>query len=390
MKLTFIIDKLINAGTQRHLFFLAESLHRMNHKVSIICLEEKGPLALELEEQGISVEAFHTGPIYSLGSIIRFWGLVLLLRRSKPDIVQTFLFKANIMGAFASRLAGIPLVFTSRRSMGYDFKPSHYKILRIVEALSSGITVNSRAIKRATCIREKQPAHRIHLIYNGVKDHVRDVTIKRQLKNRLSLPQTSLIIGVVANVRPVKGYETFIRAMKVIYQYYPKLYVLIIGDTSGNREYYQNLLKLMGREMLPRVRFMNGVSNPQHLLDAVDIAVLPSNSEGFSNTLLEYMAAGKPIVSTGVGGNAEAVTHQETGLLVSPKEPAAMAKEIVRLIEDPCFARSLGKAAQKRALQQFSLDTMTNGYMELYHQALAGSLKQKHNTVTKQLRRGLS
>ncbi len=379
MNIVYIIDRLFDAGTQRHLCQLAGGIHKMGHRVHIVCLEDEGPQARQLREQGIRVTAMHTAAIYTPDSLKKLFVLVRLLRAERPDIVQTFLLKANLMGTVAAHLARVPVVLSTRRSLGYDFKPSHYFMLKLLDGFVAATLTNSDAIRETTIDKEGISPRKLFTIHNGIDGRAFARKENSLLKRQLNIPVDTVVIGTVANIRPVKGYQYLFLSLAQIVKKHPNTLCLVVGNVDNHRAYFEDLEALAERLGLrSNIRFLHGWKDIPGILSLVDIAVLPSISEGFSNTLLEYMAARKPIVATRVGGNPEAVVHGHSGLLVPPKNADKMARAILRLMGNAKLARTIAVNAEARVATHFSLKSMLERHRQFYERRL-NSVRIKTN-----------
>jgi glycosyltransferase involved in cell wall biosynthesis len=179
------------------------------------------------------------------------------------------------------------------------------------------------------------------------------------VRERLGIrPPAGRLVTTVGNIRKVKGLDVLIRAAAHVCARIPDVKFVVVGGIS-ERAYYNELLQMIENLGLgDKFKFLGHQSDVFPLLCASDVFVLPSRSEGFSNALLEGMAAGVPCVTTRVGGNAEAVQDGETGFLVEAEDATAMADRIWRLIEDPRQAQQMGHAGRKRVSDDFSLQSM--------------------------------
>ncbi|MBF0236256.1 MAG: glycosyltransferase [SAR324 cluster bacterium] len=367
MKIIYIIDRLFPAGTQHHVCQLALGMNQAGHKVRILCLEDEGPLADSLRQAGITVTAFHTPAVYHPRSIIKLWTLSQNIRAFGPDVVQTFLLKAHLMGTIAARMAGVPVIMSSRRSMGYDFQRHHYLALRLMDRWISGTVVNSRAIEHHTQNAEGMSDNKLHVVYNGVDMDRFSPASTKSAHIIPTLPEDAFVVGVVANIRPVKGYEYLIGAAEKISSRFPDIHFLVVGNTGNHDSYHQQLLQqIETAHLTDRFHWIHDCSDSSNILQVMDIAVLPSVSEGFSNTILEYMASAKPVVATLVGGNAEAIESGINGLLVTPKDPEALADAISYLYLNPESRKQMALNGWKRTRETFSLQAMVQKYEQIY------------------------
>jgi glycosyltransferase involved in cell wall biosynthesis len=174
-------------------------------------------------------------------------------------------------------------------------------------------------------------------------------------------------VGMVANLRPVKGPDVFLRAAAIVAGRLPSARFLIAGagDDPSARQFIREC------RIGDRCELRGTVRDVPAFLGELDVAVLASHSEGMSNALLEYMAAARPIVATAVGGNVELVEDGVEGLLVPPGDPSARADAVTRLLADPGLASRLGVAARQRARTRYSREAMIRRYEDLYHQLCA-------------------
>lgn len=371
MKIIYVLDSLINAGVQHHVYRLALGLADKN-TIKIICLEKKGLLATQLEDQGIEVVEMDTQAVYKLDSILKIFKLAKLFKNWQPDVVQTFLFKANIMGVIAAWLAGVKVILSGRTNMGYATKTSHYIALKLLDFLTTGTVICSKAIMKNTAKKGKIPWKKLFLIYNGVDPAVFSISKNNQLKSELGIPVNKKIVGIVANIRPVKGYDFFTSAAEKVLKQHPNTHFLVIGNVHDNIDYYNKIKRqIVDNNMLHNFTFLHSCKIIPDVLQIMDITVLSSLSEGFSITLLEYMAAEKPIVVTDVGGNGEAIVSNQSGVLVRSANDHLLSEAIINIINDPQLGNKLAKNARKRVVEKFSLDVIFKEHIKLYQQLLS-------------------
>lgn len=207
------------------------------------------------------------------------------------------------------------------------------------------------------------PRHRIRVIRNGV-DIARFATIDRdEARHALALQPHELAIGSVGRFQPVKDHRNLLRASAALSRRgVPHLVLLAgIGPLQADLEREASELGISGQ-----VRFLGHRPDVERVLAAFDVFTLPSKSEGLSNTILEAMAAGQPVVATDVGGASELVIDGQTGLLVPPEDSDALAAAVATLAADPGRRRRMGEAGQQRARNEFSLDRMVASYETLY------------------------
>jgi L-malate glycosyltransferase len=206
---------------------------------------------------------------------------------------------------------------------------------------------------------------RVQTIYNGLS--LSDWSLKpRPIKD----PGEALVT-TVGHIRRVKGHDVFIKAAGLIAPRFPGVSFSIAGDVL-EPEYFGELVALVKElNLAGRFRFDGGVSNLREHLSGADIFVLPSRSEGFSNAIVEAMAASLPAVVTNVGGNAEAVDDEETGFVVPSDDPDALADAIVKLLSDPAKAKEMGAAGKRVAGEKFTIEAMIDQTTAAYNRLRA-------------------
>jgi L-malate glycosyltransferase len=218
---------------------------------------------------------------------------------------------------------------------------------------------------------EGLPARRIAVVPNFVDAGAFEPPAdeeRRALMSALGLRGDAPTIGVVANLHPVKDHASLLRATASLRQQWPDLQVIFIGD-GERRSALEGLASELG--IRDQVIFAGRRSNQPNLHHLFDISVLCSTSEGLPNSILEAMAAGKPVVATSVGAIPDAVVHGETGILVPPSAPADLAAALSALLADPAKSRAMGLAGQRRARETFSPEGALSSLARLYESLVA-------------------
>jgi glycosyltransferase involved in cell wall biosynthesis len=253
--------------------------------------------------------------------------------------------------------------------MGHWKKPWDRWLLRIYQRLIIDATVTNCEACRQSVINQ-QGAHpeSVVVIENGI-DADRFLECDSGATQNTAGGRPSPRVGIVAGLRPVKNVDLFLRAAKLVASDIPGARFDIAGDGPLRRE-LQSLATELG--LRGQVTFHGNVVQVPEFLSTLDVAVLCSSAEGQANSLLEYMAAGRPIVATRVGGNVELIQDERTGLLTEPHDAPALARAIVRLLKDGGLARRLGTAAQCRARQQNSHQVKASRYQQFYRDLLQG------------------
>ncbi|MBI5836656.1 MAG: glycosyltransferase family 4 protein [Candidatus Eisenbacteria bacterium] len=224
---------------------------------------------------------------------------------------------------------------------------------------------NSEAVREAAIRAEDLPRERTVVLYNGIRTSPAPAEGWRP---RHGVPADAPVVVCVSGMRPVKGVDAFVRAFALAARAVPGARAVLVGDGPG-RPALEALVERLG--LRERVHFDGWREDVRGLLAECQVAALASLSEGFSNALLEYMAAGLPSVVTRVGGNAEALRDGEDGILVEPGDGEALAAALTRLLQDGPLRLRMGQSAARRARERFDRDVMLDGMARILEEAIA-------------------
>jgi len=364
-RVTIVTSRLDVGGTERHLTRILPPLRQRGIEIALYLMERGGALEAELVAQGVPIE----GPERRR---LLHWPratlqLARFLRRERPDIVHFFLPRPYVYGSLAAELAGHRRRIMSRRSLT-DYQAA-YPLLggleRFLHRRTLGVIGNSQAVVEQL-VAEVADARKVALVHSGV-DLPAPMTAAEYARVRQSLEISSdaIVIAVVANLVAYKGHRDLIEALGRVQHELPKpWYLLVIGRDDG----IGTDLKRRASELniSANILWLGERSDAGSLLAASNVFALPSHQEGFSNALIEAMAASVAPVATAVGGNVDAVLDNETGLLVPPHDPAGLAVAISQLAKDQTLRRRLADAARRRIRQRFSLAACVERYEKLY------------------------
>jgi len=291
------------------------------------------------------------------------WRLYRLLRRERPTILHTWMFHANVPGRLLGRLAGVPIIISSERTMGQEGR-WRYRLNRITAPLTDRVVCVSQQVADFVVQEVGIPQCKVVVIPNGIDlRNFKYLPAKRQARAALGLPYELALIGTVARLNPVKRLDVLLQALASV----NGVCAVIIGD-GPERARLEALRKQLG--LVERVRFVGQQSNVPEWLAAMDLFVLPSDWEGMSNALLEAMAVGLPVVATAVGGTPEVVVDGVTGLLVPPRDPEALAEAIIALLQDRERAEAMGRTGQERVERYFTVERMVQKTEALYEELI--------------------
>ncbi len=370
IRIAHCIDNLAVGGTELNLVRTAERLDPSRFELFIICLRENGALSARCSAAGLRVVRFPIANLYGLGAVRQGARLARFLSNNRIQIVHSHDMHTNVFATAWARAAGTPVIIASRR-WWRSLLPRRYRIANTLAfRLAHCIVANSPAVASSLGTEDRVPRQRVAVVPNFVDDAAftpPSLDDRAVILRDLGVPADALIVGVIANLSPVKDHGTLLRAVARLAPRWPQLHVVLVGDGEC-RASLESLAR--GLELGHRIHFAGrrpNQPNPHHLLD---ISVLCSLSEGFPNSIIEAMAAGKPVVATSVGGVADAVEHGRTGLLVPPSDPEQLAAAIESLLIDPSRRRVLGEAGQDRARARYGATTVLRSLEALYGRLL--------------------
>jgi len=371
----FLVDSFEIGGTETQAIELALRLDPARYAVTLACLKMRGPLMAKLDGSTVSVIEWNAGGgVNSPRGIYQIFRLSRFLRHAHFDIVHAHDLWSNLIAIPAARLARTPVIISSRRDLAHLawYTPRRRKILRYLQSLSSAVLVNSGQIRDQLVHEDGFRPELLRVVHNGIDvDHFRRLTPQRgQLFP--GLDNCTLIVSTGNMHTDVKGHPTLIEAARIICGKFPQVKFVLIGDGKKRAEFESKVSEL---GLQPNFLFLGSRQNVSEILACCDIAVLPSKAEGFSNALLEYMAAGLPTIATDVGGNPEVIENGVNGLLVKPGDPSALADAISSLLENPHLASQLGTAGRERVRRHFDFAQLTSNVDALYTELLEARLQ---------------
>ena len=362
-----ILHRLDRAGAEVLAAALARDL-RGRFGFVFLCLDGLGELAEDLGEDGFVVEALGRQPGLDRALARRLRGR---LAHHRVDLIHAhqytpFFYSAMARGIFTRHLPGARVLFTEHGRHVPDTTSLKRRLAnKALLKKTDRVTAVSRFVKDALIKNEGLPADRIDVVYNGIAPGIEPSEEARNAaREQLSIVDDRPVVMQVARFHPVKDHATALRAWSIVQAQMPTALLVLVGDgpERGNLEALTEQLGLQDA-----VQFTGPVNNARQLIPAADLCMLSSLSEGLSVTLLEAMAAGKPVVATDVGGNPEAVFNGETGLLAPSRDPEALAGCILQLLPNaPYTARTLGQAGRERLLTRFTAERMHTEYAKHY------------------------
>ena len=338
-------------GQEKLLVEVARHADRARFELCVVSLGSRGPLAEDIEAHSLPVIALNEPAGLRPGLVLR---LARLFRRWGIDVVHTHDVRPLVYGALAARLARVPGVVHTRHGQDTRITPRQHALVRLAARLTDRFVCVSEDSARLT-IQQGIAAAKVRAIINGI-----DVE-----RFAYTGPKPAGPVVTIARLSPEKDVANLIRAAAVVAGADPAFRLEIAGAGPCQSD-LEKLIDSLG--LKERVRLLGQVRDVRALLGRASLFVLPSLSEGISLTLMEGMARGLPVVATRVGGNPEVVTDGETGLLVPPRNPDALADAVLSLLRDPERCRRMGEAGRRRVERVFDVRRMVAEYEEFYRE----------------------
>jgi len=374
----FIIGSLEVGGAERHLSQVLPALKNMGFLIKVHVLSDKAPLKPIFDTAGIEVYLGQNHdwlprtlrkPIRLIISLTR---LTVNFLKNRKAIRHVFLPEAYLLTAVAARLTFFsgPLIMSRRSLNDYQQRrPILGMLERLMHRFTTAALGNSKAVVQQL-YEEGFTSNNTSLVYNGIDLWpFQNLLTKQELRDNLSINQDALVFIIVANLIPYKGHLDLLNALEKIHSQLPKSWKLLcVGNDNGILSQLKEHSQMLG--INNHVEFLGKRSDTPQLLAAADIGILCSHEEGFSNAILEGMAAGLPMVVTNVGGNAEAVEDMQTGLVVKAQDPESLGSALLSMALAPELRTRFGQAGKERIAQHFTLQQCAQNYADFYDSIL--------------------
>ncbi len=360
LKVLQLIPTLDRSGAEKQMAILAAGLPKDRFQVEVAALTRLGPLEAELRAAGVRVtligKHLKIDP-FALGRLTRF------LKRGKFDIVQTWIFAANVYGRIAAHLAKVPVVITAEMAVDLWKSPNHFRIDRKLASWTDRVVGNSQAVSDFYQDKVGLPADKLVVIPSGIGDEEPPSIDRAKVRATLGAAPDTPVAIFVGRLAPQKAVGDLLKTLDLLQHVMPKLQTWIVGD-GPLREQLQSTSIAYNLKGL--AHFLGHRDDVPTLLEAADLLVLPSLYEGLPNVILEAMRFRKPVVATAAPGTTEVVVDGVTGRLVPLGDPPAMAQAMREILEDPNLASRLGLAGRARVESLFSAQVMIDRFAALY------------------------
>jgi L-malate glycosyltransferase len=378
-----MVDRFQQGGSERQTVQLTRLLVESGrYRVHIACLKDTGPLRVELDVIGFRhVPSFPLTSFYDRNAQFQLRRFVRFLREREIDLIHTHDFYTNIFGMAGAALARVPARIASRRETDGIRSRAQRFIERRSYSLADAIVANAEAV-RTQLVKEGIAPEKIVTVYNGLDlARLTPRMLPHEARRVLGLPseEDCRLVTIVANMfHAMKDQATFLRAARRVSEAVPGTAFALAGE-GQQLESLRALSRQLGIER--NTFFLGRCSHVPELLSITDVCVLSScGVEGFSNSILEYMAAGCPVVATEIGGAREAVVHGETGYIVGAGDDERMANHIIELLRNPDRAKEMGGRGKKIVEERFSCASQLEQTRNLYERLFSNKTIAKHTS----------
>lgn len=360
IRVLFLIPTLDRSGAEKQLTLLASGLPREEFEVEVVALTRSGPYADELARHGVTVTVI--GKRWKFDPFA-FRRLQRLIAQRRPDILHTWLFAANAYGRLAVGTTMSPQLVVSERCVDCWKRPWQLWLDRKLIARTTHMIGNSQAV--ATFYADQGvPLDRLSVIRNGIEPLSAPGRSRAAVLEELNIPATAQVVLSVGRLASQKRVSDLLWAFSLLRNVNDNdVHFIIVGD-GPERANLERFSQKLGYHDF--VRFTGHRADVRDILAAADVFWLASDFEGQSNSLMEAMSAGLPVVASDIEPNLELVEHDVTGLIVPTTDRPAFTRAAQRLLTDRELSQRLGAAAALRMRQDFSVERMIAEHAALY------------------------
>lgn len=363
LRLVLVIPTLDQSGAEKQLALLACGLPRDQFELHVIALTRGGPYQAKLESAGIPVTVIGKRWKADIGAYLR---LKKTLKQLQPDVVHTWLFAASTYTRLALGKRPPCLVVVSERCVDAWKSPWQLRMDRWLMPRTACLVGNSASVVDFYQ-QQGMPPDRLRMIPNGVEPPSAGMS-PASVREQLGLPSDAFVAGYIGRLAVQKRAQDLVWAVETLRQIRPQFHLVLIGD-GPERDRLERFAESIGCR--GNVHFLGHRSDAAAWLTGFDTFCLASSFEGMSNSLMEAMAAGKPVVVSDIPANRELVTHEQNGLLVKLGDGVGFMQFFRRLMDEPELGPRLGAAAREHMHDHFSVTKMVARYTDLYHSLAA-------------------
>ena len=369
LRVVFCLDSLGVGGTEMNAVRIAEHLDPAQFNLSVACFRDDGALRSRFAAAGVQIDVFPVRSLYGASMMTQGIRFMRFLHRENVDVVHAHDRYANVFAAPWARLAGTRAVIASKRwgSIGR----AHSIGNRMAYRLAHRVLANSGTVGASLVAEDGVPQQRVVVIPNFVDEAAFNPPARswlQEMRIALSVPDGALVVGIVANLRAIKNHRMLLGAVAQLHPRFPNLILVVMGEGSERAALEAYAAELQIGAFLRFAGMQPNLPNSHALFD---VSVLCSFSEGFPNSVVEAMAAGRPVVATAVGGVRDAVENGVNGLLVNSDDVPGLVAALERLLQSSVLRAEMGSRGQQIARSRFTATAVIPAVSELYR-TLAG------------------
>lgn len=372
----YMIDRIAGVyGTEKHVLELISGLDKNIFSPILVALNSD--VAPECFELSIPLFTFSVDKLISPASLTTVLKIIKIIRHYNVDIIETYHSTSDILGPIIGRLCHVKSILSNRRDMGFLRTKKHDWIYPWINKFVDRIKVVCQAAADRFSVIEKTDKEKYVLLYNGIQieRYLSASSAKRLSKSSFGIAPSEIVVGIVGNVKPIKGQMYLLDTACELSADHPNIKFLVVGGgIKQKRNRYLETLKarLTEKHLIDKFLFTGHRKDVPDIIQLMDIALLLSNTEGCSNVLLEYMASGKPVIATDVGGNPELILNNYNGFIVPPQNGKAVAEKIKVLIQNRGLGENMGRQGLELAQEKFSFKTALEKEVQLYIDLIHG------------------
>jgi L-malate glycosyltransferase len=367
VNIVLLIDSLhsIAAGSERQIYKLAEGLTSTGHDVRVILLRHSSFTSNPVNFP-CKIECIHVQSIASFDAVKKMLALRKQLISENVEVVHAYFPDSCLLAPLFLKTKTNRIV-TSRRDMGLMYLGKPAWLYRQLRHRTDTVISNSLAVAQLAQATELLTSQQNKVIYNGLEDYQHNTQERANIYQR----EDSIKLILVANVKLIKRTLDAIQAVHQLITQGQDIELALAGELR-EKDYVQEVQGYIAKHRLSHsVHMLGQISEPRGILNQADIGLLVSESEGFSNTIMEYMQAGLPVIATNVGGNPELVAHNVNGFLIEKGDTQQLSASILQLAQDAQLRESFSNAGKKRIIEEFTIAAMIKKHEAIYQNSTA-------------------
>jgi glycosyltransferase involved in cell wall biosynthesis len=382
LRILQVVDGFRLGGAEKKLWELIANLDKQKFEILLANIGPTGALEEQFRQLGIEIFQF---PRRFAFDLLPVWQLRRLMRQRRIDVVQTTLLWADVVGALAAGLAGVPLIL-SWETVSHEGDPFHNNFqrrvgYRLAMKFVDVIVPVSEEIKRSLIRRRRIPESKIRVIRYGVdleKFHPNGRDLAQAKRQELGVAADAIVIGIFGRLETPKGHRFFIEAFPEVVKRYPQVRAIFVGDGALRQE-LETAVRQLG--ISEYVKFLGFRDDVNEILNTVDLFVMPSISEGLPNAVLEAMACEKPVIASAVGGIPEVVHHGENGYLTPPGDARALREILLQCLADRRHWQKLARCARQTVESGFSLRQQIADFQSIFEEGYTAKVRSRRKAI---------